>query len=192
MAKLLGRPLVREPLIPVTGRYLDDPLHLGTVVGELGLTEPGGLQELFRSPQFVGLGLMSLSAQGVVRRDGWDDYFAPVVRFAGLGTPVVPLDGVALREFPTIALQPYNITMKTNKKGNVFEPGDELVITVKNDSAREIYVELIGTSARGRKVILTHEPIKVGAGQSYRYPGKGGLKIRGRRRQGADHDVRQL
>jgi mono/diheme cytochrome c family protein len=178
MGNALGKPLTREPLIPVSRRFLDLPLHLGTVAGELGLVEAADLTALFRAPQFVGLGLIPLGAQGVVRRDAWEDHFDGVVRNIGLGVPIVPLDGVARRDFPSVG-EPFKITLKTNKKANIFEPGDEAVILVTNESSRAIYLELIGTSTRGRKVILTATPVKVAAGQTYRYPPDGGLKIRG-------------
>ncbi len=178
MGDLLGKPLTREPLAPVSQRYLDDALHLGTAAGELGLIDAAGLQELFRMPQFANLGLVPLSAQGVVRRDAWEDYFDAVVRGLGLGIPIVPLDGVARRDFPSVpgAVQ---VVLKTNKKHNIFEPGDEMVLTVVNPSPQALWIELIGTSARGRKVILTPTPVQVAAGSSYRFPPQGSLKIRG-------------
>ncbi len=178
MSKALGKPLTREPLIPVSRRFLDDPLHLGTAAGELGLVDAAELTALFRAPQFVGLGLIPLGAQGVIRRDAWEDYFDSVVSNLGLGVPIVPLDGVARRDFPSVG-EPFNVTLKTNKKLNVFEPGEEAVIFVTNHSTKAIWLELIGTSTRGRKVILTSAPLLVAAGQTYRYPSEGGLKIRG-------------
>jgi Domain of unknown function (DUF4384) len=140
--------------------------------------DAGELSAVFRAPQFVGLGLIPLGAQGVVRRDAWEDFYDAVVRNLGLGIPIVPLDGVARRDFPSVA-EPFKITLKTNKKANIFEPGDEAVIYVTNESPRDIYLELIGTSTRGQKVILTPTPVRVAAGQTYRYPSEGGLKIRG-------------
>jgi serine/threonine-protein kinase len=178
MGRLVGKSLTREPLVGVSRRYLDEPMHLGTVVGELGLTDSADLTGLFRSPQFVNLGLVPLSAQGVIRRDAWDDYYDSVVRGIGLGIPIVPLDGIARREFPSVA-EPFKVALKTNKRLNLFEPGDELVIFVTNESHRPIWAELIGTSARGKKVILTPNPVQVAAGQTYRFPPDGSLKIRG-------------
>src|SRR5262249_22991909 len=90
----LGKPQTREPLIPVSHRFLDGPLQLTTASAELGLPESGGLQSVFRAPQFAGLGLVPLAAEGAIRRDMWEDYFDQVVRDLGLGIPVVPLDGL--------------------------------------------------------------------------------------------------
>jgi serine/threonine-protein kinase len=178
MARVLGKEWVREPLVPVTRRFLDEPLLLTTAAGELGLVEPGGLRELFRAPQFAGLGLVPLAAQGAVRRDTWEDYFDQVVRGLGLGVPVVPLDGLSCRDFPA-GPAPCDVELKTNKKHNTFEPGDELVLRVTNRSQRPLYIELFGTSARGRTVLLAPSTTTVGPGETYRYPAQGGIKIRG-------------
>ncbi len=178
MARVLGKPLTREPLIPVSRRFLDDPLLLGIASGELGLMNPQGLEFLFRSPQFSALGLTPLAAQGVVRRDAWEDYFDLVVRGMGLGVPVVPIDGLSRKDFPA-SPPPGDVELKTNKRGNVFEPGDELVIEVKNNSHKPVYIELIGRSARGRMVILAPATTIVNAKESYRFPPQGGIKIKG-------------
>jgi len=178
LTRALGKPQVREPLVSVTQRYLDGPLQLGTAVAELGLADPGGLPALFRTPQFAGLGLIPLASEGVVRRDMWEDYYDQVVRQLGMGVPIVPLDGLNRRDFavPSTALA---VDLKTSKHNNVFEPGDELAIFVTNKSHQDIHIELIGTSSKGNKVILTPGVIVVKAGQQYRYPTQGTLKVQG-------------
>jgi serine/threonine-protein kinase len=176
MQRALGKPQGREPLIPVSHRFLDAPLQLSAAAAELALAEPSGLKGVFRSPQFAALGLVPLSGEGVIRRDMWEDYYDQVVRDLGLGIPIVPLDGLTRRDFrgdPSL-----DVELRTNKKGKVFEPGDELVIYVKNRSKKDVYIELIGTSARGEKVILPLASNRVVAGQEYRFPPSGGLKIR--------------
>lgn len=180
MEKALGQPQLREPLVPVTHQYLDAPLQLTTAAGELGLSSAAGLEPVFRAPQFTALGLMPLTAQGVVRRDAWEDYYDQVLRGLGLGVPVVPLDGESRRDFPAGAA-PFTVELKTNKANNLFEPGDELVITVVNSSSRPLYIELIGTSSRGRKVVLASSDTVVAASQSYHYPppGQAPIRIRG-------------
>jgi serine/threonine-protein kinase len=178
MRRVLGKEPAREPLIPVSRRYLDDPLHLNTAAGELGLAEATGLSTLFRVPRFTALGLVPLAAQGVVRRDAWEDYHDQVVRLLGLGVPVVPIDGVLRKDFP-IAAAAFEVELKTNRRGNVFEPGDEAVVFVTNKSTKAIHIELVGTSARGRKVVLTEPATVVKPGQTYRYPPQGGIKVRG-------------
>jgi serine/threonine-protein kinase len=179
LQKALGKPQTREPLVPVSHRFLDAPLQLATAGAELGLPEPKQLEAVFRLPQFAGLGLVPLAAEGAVRRDMWEDYYDQVVRQIGLGVPVVPLDGLTRRDYaPNPA--PILVELKTNKKNNVFEPGDELVILVTNRSDRELFIELIGTSVRGEKVIAVPAGTRVRAGETYRHPPEGKvLRIRG-------------
>jgi serine/threonine-protein kinase len=178
LTKALGKPLGHEPLVPVTQRFLDGPLQLNTAVAELGLADPSGLPALFRTPQFAGLGLISLASEGVVRRDMWEDYYDQVVRQLGMGVPVVPLDGLNRRDF---AVSPADLAveLKTSKHNNVFEPGDEVAIFVANKSHQDIHIELIGSSAKGNKVILTPGVTVVKPGQQYRYPSQGTLKVQG-------------
>jgi serine/threonine-protein kinase len=177
MTRVLGKAQGREPLVPVSQRFLDRALHLSAAAGELGYPDGVGLAAVFRVPRFTALGLMPLSAGGVVRRDTWEDYFDQVVRDLGLGVPLVPLDGLTRRDHP-VAAPAVEVELKTNKRGNVFEPGDRLVLSVVNRSKKPVFVELTGTSAAGLKVILA-SGVRVGAGETYRYPPRGALKVRG-------------
>ncbi|WP_162136292.1 c-type cytochrome domain-containing protein [Zavarzinella formosa] len=180
MRKLFGKPATREPLIPVSHRYADNPLTLTMAAGELGLTESADLRAIFRSPAFTGLGLLPLTNGGVVRRDAWEEYFDQAVRGLGLGIPVVPLDGDIRRDFPVVNA-PFQVELKTNKKNNVFEPGDEMRVTITNKSEKTLYVELIGTSAKGRKVILLNSKTRLEPGKSLHFPesGQPAIQIRG-------------
>lgn len=181
MKRTLGKPQMREPLTPVSRRYLENPLTLGLAISELGLSEANHLQSLFRTPAFTGLGLLPLSQEGgVVRRDAWEEYFDQAVRGLGLGIPVVPLDGTIRRDFP-VANPPFAVELQTNKKNNIFEPGDELRITVTNASEKPLFIELVGTSAKGKKVILVNPKTKLEPGKSLTFPeaGKDAIKIRG-------------
>ncbi len=180
MKQVLGKPQTREPLIPVTQRFLEAPLSLRAAAAELGLAGPEGLREAFRAPQFTGLGLLPLASEGVVRRDMWDDYFDQVVRQLGLGLPLPPLDGLTRRDFEPVP-PPFRFELKTSKKNNVFEPGDELVVFVVNSSGRDLHIELVGTGAHGEKVILAGADTMVRPGGTYRFPPDGkAIKIRGR------------
>jgi mono/diheme cytochrome c family protein len=180
MKQVLGRDQTREPLIPVTQRFLEAPLTLRAAAAELGLAGPEGLREAFRAPQFTGLGLLPLASEGVVRRDMWDDYFDQIVRQLGLGLPLPPLDGLTRRDFEPLP-PPFAVELKTNKKNNIFEPGDTLVIFVANKSSRDLYIELVATGARGEKVILAGADTVVRPGEEYRFPPEGkAIKIRGR------------
>jgi hypothetical protein len=184
MKDVLGKTQTREPLIPVTRRYMENPLTLSAAAGELGLTESANLQSVFRAPAFTGLGLLPLSTTGVVRRvvrrDAWEEYFDQAVRGLGLGTPIVPLDGTIRRDFPA-ANAPFEVELKTNKKNNIFEPGDTLTVTITNKSEKTLFVELIGTSAKGKKVLLVTSKTKLEPGKSLQFPeaGKPAITIRG-------------
>jgi hypothetical protein len=100
----------------------------------------------------------------------WEDYYDRVVRRLGLGVPIVPLDGVNRPDFAPAGEQ---VELKTNKANNLFQPGDALVITVVNRSARDQYIELVGTSVRGRKVVLVGSGTVVKAGEEYQWPARG-------------------
>jgi len=167
MTTLLGQASPREPLVPVTTGYLDDPLSTAAAAAELGLADGVKLAATVRTPQFAGLGLAPLAAGGVVRRDAWEDNYDQAVRALGLGTPLVAIDGVLRRDHSagTFAVE---IELKSNKPNNLFEPGDELVVSVTNKSARPVHIELVGTSSRGRKVLLTPKPVVVKPGETFK------------------------
>jgi serine/threonine-protein kinase len=177
MRETLGKEPTTEPLIPVTKRYLDDPLPLSAVSGELGLPDTAGMQPLFRTPRLTRLGLMPLASQGLIRRDTWEDIVDQTVTDLGLGTPVPPVDGVLRRSYPA-GPAPLAVSLKTNKPNNSFEPGDELIIYVANKTHKPVWIELVGTSPSGGKVILTPEKIAVRSGETFRYPNQGGIKIK--------------
>jgi mono/diheme cytochrome c family protein/cytochrome c553 len=165
MQKLLGKAPAREPLTPVSQRFLDGPLQMSSVAGELGLTDHKLLQQAVQLPQFAGLGLSALAVEGgVIRRDMWEDYYDRVVRHLGLGLPIVPLDGLTRLDYTPLG---DFVDLKTNKPGNLFRPGDEAVIKVVNRSARDIYVELVVTDVHGFKVVLVPATTVVKAGQEY-------------------------
>jgi mono/diheme cytochrome c family protein len=167
MTAILGQAPAREPLVPVTTGYLDDPLSTTAAAAELGLADGVKMAATFQTPQFAGLGLAPLAAAGVVRRDAWEDNYDQAVRSLGLGTPLVAIDGVLRRDHAagTLAAE---IELKTNKPNNLFEPGNQLVVSVTNKSAKSIHVELVGTSSRGRKVLLTPKPVVVKPGESFK------------------------
>ncbi len=178
MAKVLGKPQAREPLIPVTRRFLDSPLPLSAAGAELGLADPTELRQAFRSREFTSLGLAPLISGGAVRRDMWEDYFDRVVRHLGLGVPLLPLDALARPDFRPDP-SGIDVALGTNGKNNVFAPGDELVLTVKNPTKGELFVELIGTGGEGRKVILTPTTTRIKPGGVFRFPSEGAIKVRG-------------
>lgn len=179
MEKVMGRPDAEEPLAPVSHHYIDEPLSLGIVAGELGLSRTGDLAVLFRSPKLVRLGLASLgSPGGVARRDMWEDGFHEVIRDLGVGLPVVPLDGLTRTNFGSTE-SGIDVQLGTNRSGNTFAPGDQLVINVSNNSRTDIHIELLGTSEKGEKVVLAPATTIVKAGHQYRFPEVGSIIVRG-------------
>jgi mono/diheme cytochrome c family protein len=167
MTALLGQASAREPLVPVSTEYLDDALGAAGAAAELGLVDVSKLAATFRTPQFAGLGLAPLAAGGVVRRDAWEDNYDQAVRGLGLGIPLVAIDGVLRRDHAAGTLGT-EVELKTNKPNNLFEPGDELVVSVTNKSAKPVHIELVGTSSRGRKVLLTPKPVVVKPGETFK------------------------
>jgi serine/threonine-protein kinase len=178
MERVLGKPQVREPLTPVTQRFLDAPLQLQTASAELGLASAAGLAQTFRAPQFTHLGLVPLATGGVVRRDMWEEYYDQIVAQLGLGRPIVPIDGLNRQHYP-LGVPAFDVELTTSKKNDVFAPGDELVVFVKNKSKTDLYIELIGTSAKFEKVILAPATTVLKAGAEFRFPESGSLKVQG-------------
>jgi serine/threonine-protein kinase len=176
LEQLFGAPQEVEPLIPVSQKFLDAPLQLNSVCGELGLSDAADLKAVFRQPHFTGLGLVSLTSAGVVRRDMWEDYFDQVVRGLGLGVPVVPLDGLTRPDYRPQAVG-LDVQLSTSKKNNVFAPGDQLNLFVENRGKSPVFIELIGSGTQGEKVILVPHTTTVAPGQKFRFPESGSLTV---------------
>ena len=75
----------REPLVPVTTGYLDDPISTSVAAAELGLADGEKLAATFRTPQFAGLGLAPLAAAGSCAVAGWA-WSAGVRRYQSTGS----------------------------------------------------------------------------------------------------------
>jgi len=177
MEKVLGRPQTVEPLIPVTRRFLEDPLLLGTVAGELGLENSDEMAAVFRSRQFTSLGLLPLASKGAIRRDTWEDYFDQVVHQLGLGKPVVPLDAVSRKNYAPLGVGP-DITLTTTRGTRLFGAGDKIAILVKNNGKLPVFIEMIGTSTRGDMIALVPAGTKLSPGQEHRFPEEGTLTVK--------------
>lgn len=179
MAKI-GQETTRiEPLTTVTSDYLEGTLSVVEAAAELGV-DAEQLKMSCRAPGFTRLGLSPLASGGVIRRDAWEDNFDAAALLLGAGTPVVPVDGnLRLNFVPSLELD--RIELLTNKENRFFEPGDDLKITVKNNSSRAIQFELYGTSVEGLKVRLTDSVQTLAAGESFRFPqpGEEFIEIRG-------------
>jgi len=178
MEQLLGRPQEDEPLRPVSQRFLDQPLRLAEAGAELGLTETKKLKTALQSPQIIKEGFGALLADEHVHRGTWEKSFERVVRMLQIGVPLVTLDSLAATDYTPSAKAPFDLEVKTNKAGNNFVANEEIVIFIK--PSKDVFIEVIGTSASGRKVILAPATTKVKAGQQFRFPPEGKtLKVKG-------------
>ena len=177
MERVLGHVQGVEPLIPVTRRFLDEPLTLTTVSGELGLAKPGDLAAVFRSRQFAALGLVPLVSHGAIRRDTWEDYYDQIVRELGLGQPVVPLDAVSRLEYAPIGRGP-EVQITTTRGSRAFAAGDEIAILVSNNGKSAVFVELIGTGTKGEKIVLVQAGTKIAAGTQLRFPERATILVK--------------
>jgi serine/threonine-protein kinase len=170
LRRLHGAAPAGEPLRPVSRRYLDEPLGLDVVAAELGRPEARGLEDRFRLPAFARTGLAPLATGEKVHRDAWEADFDRAVRPLRAGVPVVPLDAVT-RPNHEPAEAPFELEVRTNKRGNTFDPGEEMVLFVK--ATRDVSIEVVGTSARGRQVVLVPAGTRIRAGQEFRFPPQG-------------------
>src|SRR5262249_41545980 len=154
--------------------FRDDPLRLATAAAELGLGVPEEkLQEAFRSDKLRPL--KPLADGGTVSRAVWEREFGRVVKHLGLGIPVAPLDALSRPnmepESSVPALKFYTAAPKnTDVEKAVFKPGEEMIVVVTNQTDKDILLELIATEKNGKKILLTPQPIRVGANQRYRFP----------------------
>lgn len=175
MEDALGEPQDTEPLISVSRRFLDAPLTLSQAAGEIGLRDTAVLNQIFKLPEFTKLGLAGLTAGGVVRRDTWEDYYDRVVNRLGRGIPIAPVDGLTRPDHLSSGLS-FGLTISTNRSGNTFAPGDDLVITVANKTGHDQFIELVGTDSKGAKTVLTGVQL-LKKGESLRLPETGSIKI---------------
>ena len=175
MTKALGKMPVREPLAGVSHGFLDGPLYLSSAAGELGLTDPAPLKAVFRLRDFAALGLMPLAAEkplpGAVRRDAWEEYYDQVVSALGLGTPIVPLDGETRRDYqpPILSGRPaLDVSLTISR--SVLKPGDKFVLSVTNNSKKDVFIELLFSGVRGEKSVMPLEDNRVRAGTTFPLP----------------------
>jgi serine/threonine-protein kinase len=173
----LGHPQDQEPITPVSRRFIDGPLQLTTAAAELEHQDVKQLEYFFSSAQNTTLGLEPLAAGGVVRRDTWEDYFDQVVRGLGTGIPIVPLDGLSRADYPS-SNPPFAVALTTTRSNNVYAAGDEMNITVASQSSVPLYIELVGTSAEGKQVVLTKAGLVLQPNQKYKFPETGSIKVK--------------
>jgi serine/threonine protein kinase len=173
-----GRPLDQKPLAPLTERYAEE-VGFAAACAELGVLESDELKNTFTA--LADLGLKPLAEQGKVSRKTWENAYANVVRRLGRGTPVLPLDGLthpSFRPVPPLDVKLSTKNLATDKETSVFAPGDAMVILVRNNSERDVFIELVSSDSKGKKGIVAEAPTRVPRGQEYRYPpGEDGIRI---------------
>jgi len=176
MEQALGAPQKEEPLTRVSRNYRDHALSLEQAAAELGLESAAGLERIFALPQFTRLGLAGLTSGGVIRRDSWEDYFDLIIGHLGLGLPIAPVDGLT-RPDHLADSHSFGLELKTNKRSNIFSPGEKMAITVENRTGVDLFIEVIGTDARGRIVELTNGVIPLQGDTAWRFPESGSIRI---------------
>ncbi|MFN3150338.1 c-type cytochrome domain-containing protein [Bremerella sp.] len=175
--KLLGHSQEDEPLTPVSKRFLEAPLQLHTVAGELGLKSTEDLRVIVRQPRLTGLGLVALADAGVIRRDMWEDFYDQVITGMGIGIPVISMDGVTRPDYlpPTSTV---DVRVSTSRRNNIFSPGDELAIFVENRGSQPVFIEMLGRSFSGKLATILPAGTKLDAGEKRRFPEEGNLKVK--------------
>lgn len=166
----------QEPLAHVSRRYADFPLAYPIAISELGVANHDQWHALFRGSSLVSLGIFPLSAGGVIRRQTWEDLFDDVVLQTGTGVPLRPLDALG-RPDHSDAASPLRVTLSSSHSGNVFAPGDDLVLFIRNDEPQDVFVEMIGTGTRGEIVSLVSSGTKISAGETLRFPSTGSIAV---------------
>lgn len=177
LEKVIGRSQGIEPLVTVSRQFLEAPLSIKHVSGELGLVDTTGLQAIFRLPQFTRLGLAGLSSGNVVRRDAWEDHFGPIAAAMGIGTPILAIDGNTTLD-KSSSEESSHLKIMTNHPNGIYSPGDEMVVTITNESTKALFIEMVGTSSLGFKVHLTDGVVLLKANEVLRFPQSGSIKIK--------------
>ena len=176
MQEALGNPQEKEPLADVSREFLDNAISMDRAVGELGLHDGNSLAAVFSLPEFTRLGLASLTTGGVVRRDTWEDYFDRIVRQLGVGSPIPPLDGLIREDHLAEAIS-QRLFLRTNKRSNIFSPGETARITIENRTGIDLFIEIIGTSVHGKIVRITEGVVPLADGAQLNHPSDEGYIV---------------
>ncbi len=88
-----------------------------------------------------------------------------------------PLDGNTRLSYQPSDSQ-LGIKLSTDKKNNIFSPGEQLVIFVENTSRSTLFIELVGTGTNGEKIILVPAGTKLEPGKKLRFPESGAIAVK--------------
>ncbi|MEM9186731.1 MAG: c-type cytochrome domain-containing protein [Planctomycetota bacterium] len=175
---------IREPVTAATSAYLEQTISKQLAAAEIGLRDERStdgrllrsaseqLALVGRSPRLTRLGLAAFAAGGAIRRDAWEDNFDAAVRELGLGTPIVPVNGVLRAEYLNDPLAS-EIVLRSSKKNGQLEAGDKVRVFVENNSRKAIHIDLFGTGPDGKTARLGESGTKIAAGETFQFPPKG-------------------
>jgi hypothetical protein len=168
MQKLLGKQPEKEPVTLVSDDYVEKKLSTELVTAELGMKQGRNLKDTFGLPQFAAAGLSPLASGKDVPRDAFEKHFPEIVRQMGLGAPVVPLDAETNPNYEPLQ-RPFRMTVKAGSKAdNVAKTGDDLQVFLLTD--KDVFVEVIYTTADGKPTIVTPAGTRVKANETFRAP----------------------
>ena len=172
-----GVPARCELVDQLAREYRDQPVTAAIAAAELGVDRPELLQPVWSNARSVQVGLAPLANSGSIRRDTWEAAFPVAVHLLGAGLPVVPLEGVS-RPVAWSVDRHLTLELTSNKPDNIFRPGDDMIIRVKNTSPSDLTVELIATGVSGGVVVLTKVPVLIPPGKDFQFPAQGEPPIR--------------
>jgi hypothetical protein len=158
---IFGRPLDREPLTPLTTRFLQ---------GATAAPIPPTIQTA------AGDATIPVAVGDAHRRD------APGSPAPDLDAPPLPpLDGLTMPRYePPLPPPPAHVTFTAlnrttgkhytdDQQPTAFAPGDEFAIEVKNEGGQDVYIELVAALMNGH-MFIHQPPKKLAAGAVYHYP----------------------
>jgi hypothetical protein len=160
-------PLVVDSALEASAQQFDaEPLTPAEAAAELGLANAlTKLTHLLETAAFENDPVRTLAVKGSVDRLTWETSFPRVIRALDLGNAIEAVDATVRTE---AAGEPTpEVELRTNHVDNVFEPKQDVVLTVHNRSKKLMYVELIGVGGRIESV---QKPTPVDAGETRTVP----------------------
>ena len=178
LRQALGKPPVREPLIPVTQRFLEEPLRSRRPPPSWAWPARRTCETSSARPRSPALGLSPLATEGI----------GPARHVGGLLRPGRPGAGPRRADRPARRADPPRLP--AGRGGVRREAGDQQEEQRLRPGRRagDHRGEPLGQGRvhradrdqrEGEKVILAPSPTRVRPGQQYRFPPEGAIKVRG-------------
>jgi hypothetical protein len=159
-----------NPSVLWATRFRDGVVDLETAEAELGWQ--GDRAKLLQALR--ELGLDALAENKPLRRVDWEKHFPHLIERLGLGTPILPLDGLTVpKRLPGYArLTVEVIDFKTKKPTKpAFRSGDHIAFQV--ETGRDVILELVYKSNDGTQVPLAFGERPAGRTEPISNNGKG-------------------